>query len=142
MVRYQTGAATLIAAVRGVALVHAAPNSAACTAIERGLGAGASFDDLAGALSALGFSSLPPFALVVHDDGAARFLQRGMVEVTVVPESGAPVSYAPPSVSTWREDSVPVCRQVRLTALGLPKGDEYWLSAAGTAPCSTLTWSA
>ncbi len=142
MVRYQAGAATLIASAHGVALVSAAPQSPTCAAIEHALMAGSSFDELAGALSALGFAALPPFAVVINDDGSARFLQRGMVEVTVVPEDGSPITHGPPSVSTWREDAVPVCRQVRLTALGVPKGEEFWLGGAGSAPCSTVTWSA
>jgi len=78
---------------------------------------GAEADALLDALLAGGLSSLDHFALVAHDDDAARLIVRGAPRATVSSTGGEEVLAASPG-TTWAERVVTGVTGVRITLTG------------------------
>jgi len=137
--RFRHGTATAVLVDGGAALVVAGADDPCAIELERGLVAGASFADLVGALSLIGFTALPSFALVLVDDDGVHLLQRGAVAIELVRDDGATDVRPAVTVTTWREDVVTDVATVGLRSVDGVPGAEGWL-VAGRVAAASVAW--
>lgn len=133
------GDGTAMVTDRGIALVLAGIETAACLMIDAALQSAVGLDRMMTSLSSLGFDALPDMAIAVAVADGVQLLHRGDVSLEIEKNDGDIERFVSPKVTTWREEFVPGATLVRFYGPGTAGRESHRLSA-GVVPARQISW--